>query len=147
MNIQHLRKRLLGAGSALRVLALVGAGAAGGIIAAPAAAQDYTSGSLAGTVTDESGNTVQGAVVTVTSAAQGFTRTATSSSNGGFRFASLPTGRYSIRVEAAGLDIFTSPDVAVVASQHRPDKHRQRDRRQRKHDRAGLRGQHHGRRG
>ena len=118
MTTNDIRKRLLGAGSALRVLALVGAGvAAAGLAVAPAAAQDYTSGSLAGTITDEAGNTVQGAVVTITSAAQGFTRTANSSANGGFRFASLPTGRYEIRVEASGLDIFTSPDVAVVASQ------------------------------
>ena len=118
MTTSTFRKRLLGAGSALRVLALVGAGAAAsGIASAPAAAQDYTSGAIAGTVRDEAGNPLPGATVTLTSVSQGFTRTATTSGNGTVRFASLPTGSYTVVVEAPGLDTFTATDVSVVASQ------------------------------
>lgn len=118
MTTKDFRKRMLGAGSALRVLALVGAGAAaGGIVAAPASAQDYTSGAIGGTVTDESGTAVSGATVTLTSDAQGFTRTTTTGSAGTFRFASLPTGSYTVTVNAAGQDTFTANGVGVVASQ------------------------------
>ena len=117
MTTNAFRKRLLGAGSALRVLALVGAGATAGIFAAPAAAQDYTTGSVAGTVTDESGNAVQGATVTLTSTGQGFTRTSTTSAQGGFRFTNLTTGNYTIRVEAAGFDAFTATDARVLPAQ------------------------------
>ncbi|AKH42455.1 hypothetical protein FHS61_000225 [Altererythrobacter atlanticus] len=118
MNSKDFRKQLLGAGSALRVLAMVGAGvAATGIAVTPAVAQDYTSGSVTGTVTDESGAPVQGATVTLTSTSQGFTRTATTSANGAFRISALPTGGYDVTVEAAGKDTFTATDVRVLASQ------------------------------
>jgi outer membrane receptor protein involved in Fe transport len=109
---------LLGAGSALQVLALVGAGVAIGTLAtAPAAAQDLTAGVIAGAVTNESGAAVTGASVTLTSLDQGFTRTARTSANGNFRFVGLPPGRYTVTVEAAGQDTFTANDVFVQASQ------------------------------
>lgn len=118
MISKDFRKHLLGAGSALRVLALVGAGVAAGAIAtAPAMAQDYTSGSVGGTVTDEAGNPVPGATVTLTSTSQGFTRTSSTSSGGTFRFVSLPPGAYTVNVTAPGKDAFTANDVRVVASQ------------------------------
>lgn len=118
MTTNDFRKRLLGAGSALQVLALIGAGAAvAGIAAAPAAAQDYTSGSIAGTVTDESGSPVSGATVTIASNAQGFERSATTGSSGAFRFPGLPTGNYTLTVAADGKDGFTANDVTVLPSQ------------------------------
>ncbi|WP_241557448.1 TonB-dependent receptor [Croceibacterium ferulae] len=87
------------------------------MLAAPAVAQDYTTGSVTGNVTDEAGNAIAGATVTITSQGQGFTRTATTTAQGGFRFGSLPTGRYDIRVESSGLDSTTATDVGVIASQ------------------------------
>ncbi|HWK41099.1 MAG TPA: TonB-dependent receptor [Croceibacterium sp.] len=118
MTTKDIRKRVLGAGSALQVLALVGAGfAAGAIIATPAAAQDLTAGVIAGTVTDESGGNVAGATVTLTSQDQGFTRNARTASSGGFRFVGLPAGRYTVVVDAEGLDSFTANDVVVQPSQ------------------------------
>jgi len=109
--------------SALRAgaapLALAIAAAAGAIATStPAAAQDYTSGSVGGTVTDEAGTPVSGATVTLTSDDQGFTRTTTSGANGAFRFVSLPAGAYTINVAAEGKDAFTANDVRVVASQN-----------------------------
>lgn len=118
MTTNDFRKRLLGAGSALQVLALVGAGAAIGTVAiTPAAAQDLTAGAITGTVTDESGNAVSGATVTLKSQEQGFTRTATTTPNGGFRFVGLPTGGYDVTVEAAGQDTYTAQGVRVLPSQ------------------------------
>jgi len=118
MISKDFRKHLLGAGSALRVLALVGAGVAAGTIAtAPAVAQDYTSGSVGGTVTDEAGSPVSGATVTLTSTDQGFTRNTTTSSNGSFRFASLPSGNYTVHVSSASTPDFTATDVRVIAGQ------------------------------
>jgi len=118
MTTKDLRKRLLGAGSALQVLAVVGAGfAAGAIVTTPAAAQDLTAGVIAGSVTDEGGTSVAGASVTLTSQDQGFTRTARTSGSGGFRFVGLPAGRYTVVVDAEGLDSFTANDVVVQASQ------------------------------
>lgn len=66
--------------------------------ATDAVAQDYTSGVLAGSVTDEAGNPVAGATVTITSQSQGFSRSTTTSAGGTYRFAGLQTGRYDITV-------------------------------------------------
>ena len=112
-----MKKSNLRATAALQALALLGAGTTAAFIAAPAAAQDYTSGAITGSVTDEAGNAVSGATVTLTSKAQGFTRTSTTSSAGNFTFSGLPSGDYNIAVEAAGNAGFTATDVTVLAGQ------------------------------
>ena len=71
--------------AALQALTVLGAGlAVTAIAAAPAMAQDYTSGAISGTVTDESGAPVSGAAVEVTSVDKGFQRSVTTSADGGF---------------------------------------------------------------
>lgn len=111
---------MFGAGTALQALALLGAGVAmTGVAASAAHAQDYTSGAISGTVTDESGNTVSGATVTATSTGQGFTRTTTSGANGTFRFSNLAPGAYDIEVQASGQEAFKAEGVQVVPSQTR----------------------------
>jgi outer membrane receptor protein involved in Fe transport len=67
-----------------------------------ASAQDYTSGTLSGTVVTSGGQPVAGAQVTVKSAAQGFTRSITTDSNGGFRVALIPQGAYSVAITKDG---------------------------------------------
>tara|TARA_Y100000815_G_scaffold256634_1_gene264465 strand:+ start:1075 stop:4185 length:3111 start_codon:yes stop_codon:yes gene_type:complete len=117
-NTLHNTRKSLRAGTALRALALIGASAGAAVaFAAPAAAQDYTSGTIAGTVADEAGSPVAGATVTVTSAGQGFTRTATTGSSGSFRFNALPAGSYNVVVEAPGLPTYTANAVPLLASQ------------------------------
>ena len=117
INTQFTRKALRG-GAALQAMALLGAGlATSALLSAPAAAQDYTSGAIAGTVTDETGATVSGATVTVTSIGQGFERTATSSSSGAFRFNGLTQGTYNVVVTAAGRPTYRADAVPVQASQ------------------------------
>lgn len=95
-------KERLFASSLLAGVAAMGvpmlAGVATLSLAPEAQAQDYTSGVITGSVEDESGAPVAGATVTITSRAQGFSRTATTSSSGAYRFAGLPGGQYSISV-------------------------------------------------
>lgn len=87
------------------------------LVSAPQAfAQDYTSGALTGNVADADGNAVGGATITLRSQAQGFERTASSSSDGKFRFSSLPQGIYEVSVTAAGYDSFEGSAVNVTAS-------------------------------
>lgn len=106
--------RWLGACSA-GVLAFCMAPAIVVVGASPAAAQDYTSGAVVGVVTDAAGAPVQGASVVISSSAQGFTRSATTSANGEFRFPGLPPGAYRVAITGAyGLSI--EQDMTVSAS-------------------------------
>ncbi len=106
------------AGAALRALTLVGVGAVGSLAVTPAAvAQNYTSGAITGTVTDDAGGIVQGAVITVTSPETGQTRSATSTATGGFRFSNLTTGNYNVEVESGGEVVYRAEGVRVVAGQ------------------------------
>ncbi|WP_269713797.1 TonB-dependent receptor [Caulobacter sp. NIBR2454] len=67
-----------------------------------ASAQDYSSGTLLGEVTNADGQPVAGATVVVRSMAQGVERTLTTDSDGSFRVPLIPTGNYSIAIEAPG---------------------------------------------
>ena len=113
MMTKEFRKRLLGASSALQVLALTGAGAAAIGIAAPAAAQDVTTGLLTGNVVDEAGNPIPGATVTISNPARGSDRTVTTSSQGSFTASQLQPGTYSVLVEAPGYTPTRSDNVNV----------------------------------
>ncbi|WP_298471631.1 TonB-dependent receptor [uncultured Erythrobacter sp.] len=80
-------------------------------IATPAAAQQITSG-VEGQVTDAEGNSLPGAVVTVTDERTGSTRTSTAGSNGNFRIQSLqPGGPYTVTVTASGFEGQTVENV------------------------------------
>lgn len=79
---------------------------------APAAAQQITSG-VEGQITDDSGNAISGAVVTVTNTSTNATRTTTTGSDGGFRITSLQPGEYDITVVADGYEGQTVENVAT----------------------------------
>lgn len=107
--------RFLRSGSAA-VLALYAAPVAVFVgVSAPAAAQDYTSGALVGTVTDADGAPVADASISLTSEDQGFTRTASSASSGAFRFGALPPGRYSVAIKSPAGDV-SQEGVQIAAS-------------------------------
>ncbi|MEO7276782.1 MAG: carboxypeptidase regulatory-like domain-containing protein [Sphingomicrobium sp.] len=112
-----MRKSILRASAALQALALLGAGATAFVAAAPASAQDYTSGGLSGSVSTESGAPVAGAAVTVRSVQQGSVRTTRTDSNGGFTVSSLPAGDYDVTVTAGGNRSFQATAVNVVSGQ------------------------------
>ena len=55
-----------------------------------------------GTITDPSGALVPGVSVTIASPGTGLKRSTVTDAAGGYRFAGLPTGEYSLRIEKAG---------------------------------------------
>ena len=104
-------------GAALQALALMGAGISGAsLLAVPAAAQDFTNVTATGRVVDSAGKGIRGATVTVTSNAQGFTRTATTDSGGSYRVPALPQGTYTFTIEAPGFPTFTDAKVNLTQS-------------------------------
>ncbi|QIQ87068.1 TonB-dependent receptor [Erythrobacter sp.] len=95
----------------LLAASVVSLSAATAMVAAPAAAQQITSG-VEGQVTDESGNALPGATITVTDERTGSSRTSTSGSGGQFRVVNLqPGGPYSVTVTAPGYEGQTVEDV------------------------------------
>lgn len=105
----------LRAGTALRALALLGATVGGGtLLAAPAAAQDFTNVTASGRVTDAGGAPLSGATVTITSNNQGFTRTVTTDADGSYRVPSLPQGDYTFEVSADGFAAFRDENVSLT---------------------------------
>lgn len=85
-------------------------------IAPSLVAQSLVSGDLAGTVTDPSGAVVPNATVTLKSDTTGANRTTTTNAAGGYRFALVPPGSYTVSVSAEG---FSKADqkVAVAVGQ------------------------------
>jgi hypothetical protein len=77
-----------------------------------ASAQLGNSGSIEGTVKDPSGAVVAGATVQILNPISGYTRTATSDTNGAFRFTNVPFNPYHLSVTATGFGSFAT-DVEV----------------------------------
>src|ERR1700723_142779 len=83
----------------------------------PAALFAQTSnGTIAGTVTDQSGAVVPKVDVKVESLVLNVVRDTTTDSGGSFRIESLPPGNYSVSFITAGFDTYQVNDVAVAAS-------------------------------
>jgi outer membrane receptor protein involved in Fe transport len=81
-------------------------------------AQSSTTGSIEGTVVDQNGAAVPGATVNVSGSNLISAQSATTDDSGHFRVLSLPPGRYTITVEAAGKGFskFETKDVEVNLS-------------------------------
>src|SRR5262245_51930793 len=83
------------------LLALLAALALGA--ARPAAAQSYAAaGSIEGTVTDETGAVLPGALVTIKNPATGVARETTTDGGGRFRAPLLPVGTYEVTTSLSG---------------------------------------------
>jgi len=78
-----------------------------------ASAQDYSSGTLSGVVTDTSGAPLAGATVVVKSLNQGFERTLTTDSSGSFRVPLIPTGGYSVGITKSGFKPTSDGNLSV----------------------------------
>src|SRR6202035_1584110 len=76
-------------------------------------AQTAGMGVLTGRVVDSSGNPVANATVTVTSGDNGQTRSATTGTDGSYRFDDLPLGNYRMKLEAAGFQTLEIPSATV----------------------------------
>ena len=70
-------------------------------------------GTISGTVQDQSGAVVAGANVKAVNPATNFSRETTSATNGFYRFDQLPVGTYSISAEAAGFKKSVTQNVAL----------------------------------
>jgi hypothetical protein len=72
-----------------------------------------STGQIVGTVKNPNGELVPGATVTVTNPATGLSRTITTNDQGGFSAVNLPSGEYTIDVEAQGFGKFTQTGYKV----------------------------------
>ncbi|HEV2385867.1 MAG TPA: TonB-dependent receptor [Candidatus Acidoferrales bacterium] len=84
--------------------------------APPAWTQTSATGQIVGTVQDPSKAVVPNATVTVSNAATGLERTATTSSMGSYAISLLPPGSYTVTVTAAGFKTQSMANVAVAVA-------------------------------
>jgi Carboxypeptidase regulatory-like domain/TonB dependent receptor len=75
---------------------------------------NYTTGSIAGKVSDNTGTGVPGVTVTATNLETGLTRTAYSDKDGGYDLGLLPPGPYSVSAELTGLGKASVPRTTVL---------------------------------
>ncbi len=83
------------------------------VLAAGCLVHAAVTGTVAGTVRDQSDALVPAAKITITNTAQGFKNSVTTDAKGEYTFPSLPVGRYDLRVEAAGFKPATRSGVVV----------------------------------
>jgi hypothetical protein len=83
-------------------------------------AQGNTSDGIQGLVTDGSGSTVEGAIVTLESASSASQRTAITGHGGAFRFFAIEPGDYKITIAANGFTVWTAAHVAVGSDGNQP---------------------------
>ena len=86
----------------------------------PAAAAQSVSGSLAGTVVDQTRQLVPGASVTLVNEQTGDSRATTSNETGVFVFSAVQPGAYTVRVELAGFATFELRNTVVPANEQVP---------------------------
>jgi hypothetical protein len=94
-------------------LLLVGGILAVGLPITPAV-YGQTTGTIYGTITDQSGAGVSGATVTVTNVEKNINRTITTEADGSYSFALLPVGTYSISVQAGGFKPYRQEGVELL---------------------------------
>jgi hypothetical protein len=79
----------------------------------PAHAQSLgNAGTIAGTVVDPSGATVVSASVTIKNPVTGYTQSATTGTDGSFRFTNIPPNPYHLEIKASGFNLFVQ-DVDI----------------------------------
>jgi hypothetical protein len=78
-------------------------------------AQSATSGSIQGVVSDPSGGVVTNATVEIDNVVSGYSKTATTGTDGSFKFTNVPFNPYHVTVTAAGFATFTQ-DIDVRSS-------------------------------
>ena len=83
------------------------------LLSASLQAQTAATGALQGTVTDNSGAVIPNATVTLTSAATGQARTATTGGDGAYGFPLLPPGNYNIKFAANGFKDAAATGIVV----------------------------------
>lgn len=85
------------------------------IISFNVSAQTGTS-SINGTVTDQQGNVMVGATVTLTNPEKNFTRTQITNENGNYSFTAIPPATYNIEVSASGFKKVALNDIQALVA-------------------------------
>src|SRR5262245_55110873 len=88
-------------------------------VSSPAAAQSV-SGSVAGTIVDQTRQVVPGATVTLINEQTGDSRTTTSGAAGAFVFSAVQPGTYTVRVELSGFATYELRNTVVPANEQVP---------------------------
>jgi hypothetical protein len=83
----------------------------------PVAVGQVITGDIMGTVSDPSGAAIPGATVTVTNTGTQLTRKAVTNNIGEYSFTLLPTGTYSMSVEATGFKVYHLAEVNLLSAQ------------------------------
>jgi hypothetical protein len=96
---------------------LAAAGLTGLLFAASLAYGQRTTANIYGVVEDPTGAVVPQAKVTATNEGTGYQQSAVSDERGEFTLSFLPTGRYQLRVEAAGFKTFVQTGITLEAGQ------------------------------
>ena len=73
--------------------------------------------SLNGTVHDQSGALVPGATVTISNPEKNFSRTFTADTAGGYVFALIPPGTYTLKVTATGFQTYVQEGIVLAVAQ------------------------------
>ena len=81
------------------------------------AAQNVTSANLRGIVKDVKGTPVSGATVTISDSGRDFSRSVQSGADGGYVFALLPPGGYSLKAEATGYQSASISGIVLTVGQ------------------------------
>jgi len=87
------------------------------IFFAPAVNSQQVTGIIRGTVFDPSGAVITSATVSVTQAETGFSRTATTGSQGEFTLVELPVGHYRVQANASGFQKFMQEGFTLEVNQ------------------------------
>lgn len=71
-------------------------------------------GSIVGTVTDQSGSVVQGAIVTATDTQTNEQRTATTNESGVYTLSTVPAGTYAVSIAKPDFGLFEATDIVLT---------------------------------
>src|SRR5207237_2535872 len=88
------------------------------MISSVAAIAQLTTGTISGTVTDQSGAAVPGATVTLKNTDTGVSRTTLSQENGKYEALSLPAGSYEISASLSGFQTVVHKGIGLAVGQN-----------------------------
>lgn len=77
-----------------------------------------STGSISGTITDQNGASVAGAVVTLRNVNTGLTRSGTTDSDGNYSFPNVPIGAYEVLIEAATFSRYLQSGIQLTINQN-----------------------------
>jgi hypothetical protein len=99
---------------ALGLKLLPGSAAVLVLVTLAAAQTSRVAGAVQGTVVDQTGSAVAGAVLTLRNPATNRTRKASTDLDGLFRMSELPVGQYELHVQAPGFSLYTNNAIVVT---------------------------------